>query len=274
MVSLRHEGGKMGRARISTALLPGASSVEADACVVVDVLRATSTLVTMFERGLEEALIAPSIDAARTVAGSQPGLLLCGEEGGLPPDGFDHGNSPVEFLKSDLRGQRTVFATTNGTRALNVAQASTAVLVGALLNASAVSESAVQAGGSIFIVCAGENGGMSVSLEDVFCAGAIVDRIASHARVDLDDSSAVAWRVYRSFGGSASEALLAAEHGRALQSLGLGEDVSLCAQIDRFASVPRAVRGHDGMLRVSCDQAARAAGGDTNLEGPHVRRAR
>jgi 2-phosphosulfolactate phosphatase len=250
MVSLRHEGGKMSRSQLSVLLQPGNEPVEADACVVVDVLRATSSLVTMFERGLEEAIIASSLDEARVFAERDPGLLLCGEEGGLPPDGFDHGNSPSTFDEMDLSDKRAVLVTTNGTRALQGVPTGTTVLVGALLNVEAIARTMVaQDLNRASIVCAGERGGASVCVEDVYCAGAIVGRMLTLGKFDVDDGAAVALQVYRSF-LSPVEALLAGKHGPALRELGFAEDIVFCAREDVFSSVPVGERDTESVLRV------------------------
>src|SRR5512142_3179455 len=101
-------------------------------CVVVDVLRATSTLVTMLESGCRDVLLEPGVPEAR--ASASPDRLLIGEEGGIKPSDFAHGNSPVELADLDLRGRSVIFATTNGTRALGLALRSPLVLAGSLLN--------------------------------------------------------------------------------------------------------------------------------------------
>jgi 2-phosphosulfolactate phosphatase len=251
MVSLRHEGGKMNHTRLDTLLLPNDAPLEADICVVIDALRATSTLVTMFERGLAEAIVAPSLDEARAFARREPGLLLCGESGGLPPEDFDYGNSPRAFDAIELQGKRAVIATTNGTKALQAVQTAAEVLIAALLNAEAVArELAAGDVQRIVIVCAGEGGGTSVCIEDVFCAGAIVHRTLAMTSLDLDDGARIALRLYRSFDDSL-EAFLAGEHGPALRDLGLAGDVAYCAQADVFSIVPRASRDADGVQRIT-----------------------
>lgn len=119
--------------------------------IVVDVIRATTTLCVLFERGCPRVAVAGSIAAARAAAQrgrdatppDQPPPLLAGEVGGLAPAGFDHGNSPVEFASLDLRGRTVIFATTNGTRALHACAGGAAVLAGAFRNASAVARATV-----------------------------------------------------------------------------------------------------------------------------------
>lgn len=116
-------------------------------CIVVDVIRATTTLCVLFERGCRSVLVAPDVAAARAarslLATDGAEVLLAGEVEGLPPAGFDYGNSPSEFARRDLSGCDVVFATTNGTRAIRACAGSRAVLTGALRNASAVTRTAL-----------------------------------------------------------------------------------------------------------------------------------
>jgi 2-phosphosulfolactate phosphatase len=215
-------------------------------CVVVDVLRASSSLVVLLERGVEEVLLAGSIGEARRLAHERPHYLLCGERGGLPPRGFHHGNSPAEFAGLELDGRRAILCTSNGTRALARAAAAPLVLVGALLNATAVGRASVEAAGArglgAAVVCSGDEGGTAFSLEDALGAGAIVDAIVGLGRetprLELSDAALAALTIYRAHQGQEQAALRATSHARDLEALGLGEDLSFCARRDRFASVP------------------------------------
>jgi len=152
---------------LDVALLPeelagNATPPETTAYIVVDVIRATTTLSVLFDRGCAEALLAGSLDEARRVAtllrNTTPAstgpanethaagkLLLAGESGGLAPPGFDFGNSPAEFATLDLTGQRFVFCTTNGTRALRACAGGRAVFAGCFRNASAIASAALAA---------------------------------------------------------------------------------------------------------------------------------
>lgn len=116
-------------------------------CIVVDVIRATSTLCVLFERGCQSVLVAPSVAAARAartdLAASNVDVLLAGEVDGQPPPGFDYGNSPAEFARHHFHGRDIIFATTNGTRAILACAGSLAILTGALRNASAVTRTAL-----------------------------------------------------------------------------------------------------------------------------------
>jgi 2-phosphosulfolactate phosphatase len=226
-------------------------------CIVVDVLRASSSIVTMLERGAQEVLVAPTVEEARRLHRELPGYLLCGEEGGLPPPGFDYGNSPSEFSTLDLKGQRVILCTSNGTRAILAAADAPVVLVGCLLNATVVASAAwseaAALGLSIAVVCAGEEGGSTYAGEDTLGAGAILDAVVALRRrqpmaADLTDEGRAALEHYRAQRGREEAALQETAHGRDLLALGLGRDLAFCARRDRFATVPRLERGERDRL--------------------------
>ena len=223
-------------------------------CVVVDVLRASSSLVVLLERGVEEVMLAPTIGDARRLARGRPHYLLCGERGGLPPRGFHYGNSPVEFVGLDLQGRRAILCTSNGTRALARVSAAPLVLVGALLNATSAGRAAAEAafaqGLGVAVVCSGDEGGTAFSLEDALGAGAIVDAVVGLGReaprLELSDGALAALTIYRAHQGQEQAALRAGSHARDLEALGLGEDLSFCARRDAFATVPYLQRDEEG----------------------------
>jgi 2-phosphosulfolactate phosphatase len=241
--------------RLDVALVPALlADLSRRVCIVVDVLRASSTIVTMLERGVQEVLLAPTIAEARRLHQELPGYLLCGEEGGLPPPGFDYGNSPSEFGALDLNGQRAILCTSNGTRAILAAAEAPLVLVGCLLNATAVASAARRAaaeqGLGIAVVCAGEEGGSAFAAEDALGAGAIVDAMVDADRrrptaLQLTDETWTALEYYRAQRGREETALQETAHGRDLLALGLGQDLAFCARRDGFAAVPRLQRGEE-----------------------------
>jgi len=245
--------------KLDVAFLPSLlREPERHVCVVVDVLRASSSLVTLLERGVEEALLAASIGEARRLARERPHYMLCGEQGGLPPRGFHYGNSPAEFAGLELSGRRALLCTSNGTRAIARAAAAPLVLVGALLNATAVGRAAAEAAATqelgITVVCAGDEGGAVFSLEDALGAGAIVDAIVGLGReaprLELSDGALAALTIYRAHQGQEQAALRATAHGRDLEAQGLGEDLSFCARRDAFAAVPHLRRDEENRLVV------------------------
>jgi 2-phosphosulfolactate phosphatase len=213
-----------------------------DVCVAIDVLRATTTLAVLFARGCAGVWLADGLEAARRV-GRSTGRLICGEAGGLAPPGFDHGNSPLEFSRLDLKGREVVFATTNGTGTLRACARGGRVFAGAFVNLTATVQSALRAldgvgegDGRLLIACAGTHG--RFGLEDAACAGAMVRQVqrARPATV-ADDAAEGAGRLFESFAGP-FEAVRASAHARTLQELGLGDDVAFCAQLDATGVVP------------------------------------
>lgn len=203
-------------------------------CIIVDVLRASSTIVTLLERGCERVVIAEDVRHARKLHERLPDHLLCGEVGGLPPEGFDYGNSPVEFSRLDLAGKSVILATTNGTRALaDCAREASAVLVGCLLNRRAVAQTArtlaEESGADITIVCAGDAGS---SDEDLAAARVIVDAVHRGADSELD----------------AERKARESRHAAELRTIGLGEDVEFCARLDVSEVVPILQPSEDGLL--------------------------
>jgi 2-phosphosulfolactate phosphatase len=245
--------------RIEVALVPRlASEVEAKVCVVIDVLRATSTLVVLIERGVRVVVVCGTLAEARRTA-RRTGYLLCGEVNSLPPPDFDYGNSPTEFAGLDLHGQSAVLYTTNGTRALRQVAGARAVLAGALLNrqaaAGAAMAEAADAGSGIAIICAGLEHGRRFSLEDAYTAGALVDSLlaqgeAAGLKPCPSDDGLAALRLYHSYRGRALACFRQADHGRSLIDLGLGHDLEFCARTDVSTVVPLLRPSEDGLLRV------------------------
>jgi 2-phosphosulfolactate phosphatase len=244
--------------KLDVAFLPRLlSDPEASVCVVIDALRASSSIVTLLAGGAQEIVVAESPAAARRIARQEPRrYVLAGEENGLAPRGFDYGNSPSEFASMDLKGQRIILSTTNGTRALRQVATSPLVLVGGLVNASAVMRTLLAEAEArrlnAALVCAGLSRGKRLSLEDAIAAGALVDTALKtapgKASLDLTDGALIAHRLYRAYRGDALAAFRQSEHGRSLIALGFAHDLAFCAQADRFAAVPRLRREPSGRL--------------------------
>src|SRR5690242_5523098 len=142
-----------------------AEAAPASIGVVVDVLRATSTIAQALAAGYERVLCCAEIDEARALRSELPDSLLGGERQAIKVEGFDVGASPREFLEA--RARTLILSTTNGTRAiLETARRCDRVLLGSLLNLSAVARAAD--GADVVVVCAGFQGGFA--LDDVYCA--------------------------------------------------------------------------------------------------------
>jgi 2-phosphosulfolactate phosphatase len=241
--------------RLDVAFLPrDLAEPETCVCIVIDALRATSTLATVFGRGVEAVAVAETIEDARLLHRDMPGSLLCGEEGGLPPAGFDHGNSPTEFEHLDLAGRRLVLATSNGTRALAALDTARVVFAGSLVNLSACVRAALTATagiGTLAVVCSGTELGRAFSLEDTVVAGAFIDcilREAPEAFTDVTDRATAAQRLWQRYADEPRAAFEEARHGRHLITIGMAEDLDACARIDRYGVAPRLQVTVDGRL--------------------------
>ncbi|MGH3036089.1 MAG: 2-phosphosulfolactate phosphatase [Gaiellaceae bacterium] len=216
--------------RVHVAFTP-AETVRAPVAVVVDVLRATSTIAQALASGYRRVLCCAEIEEARELRERLGEGVLAGERLAQAIPGFDLGNSPVEFVEP--RGETVVLTTTNGTRAIVAAAASAeTVLVGSLLNLAAVAEAARGTGSRVEVVCAGVDG--RFTLDDAYCAG----RIAALLGGERSDAAEAAVRVAESF-ASAEEALRAAENPR---QEALGDDLAWCARESVLAIVPRLAR--------------------------------
>jgi 2-phosphosulfolactate phosphatase len=230
---------------VDVAILPAeALALEADCYIVVDVLRATTTIATLFERGLADLIVCNDIQLARDRARDEARILF-GEVGGLPPEGFDHGNSPVEADSLPISGKRAVLFTTNGTSALCALGMRGMVLTGALSNATAVARFAGDYR-RVVVVCAGNGGGAGFSIEDFVAAGAIV-KLLSHSEAPpaLGDAALLA----REISGDLRK-IATSKHARALAALGLSEDILFATQPDTSTAVPHVAETGPGWARL------------------------
>jgi 2-phosphosulfolactate phosphatase len=207
----------------------------ADTAVVIDVLRATSTITLALASGYDRVLVAGSLDEAKAQrAGDR---VLAGEVGCAKAPGFDLGNSPEET--NPPRASELVLATTNGAPAI-VASAAVAgeVLAASMLNLAAVVAAIGE--GDVLIVCAGTDG--RVTLEDVYLAG----RISAALEGPRTDAARVAEAVAAGF-ATPLEALEASGGAVGLRREGLESDIAFCAQESIVDIVPRLVRTEDGV---------------------------
>ena len=239
--------------RITVALTPRMLREPRDhAVAVVDVLRATTSIVTMLEGGLLRAIVSDNIQQARKLALNNFSLL-CGEVRSRQPAGFDYGNSPAEFAGLSFKGKSAVMFTTNGTRALSAASAAPVVLAAALTNRRAAArrlvDEAAGRGLDAAVVCAGVERGTAFSLEDTAAAGAMVEAAREHdSTIALTDEAWAALHLWRWYRGDALRMLGQSSHGRSLRELGFEGDLRYASQLDIFESVP--VLYHDGDVKV------------------------
>ncbi len=225
--------------------------------VVLDVLRATSCMVTGLAQGAREIRLFDTLDGARAAkkAGGMAGpVILAGESGCLKPGDFDVGNSPGEFVTEKVGGATILHATTNGTRAAVKAAAGGArvMLAGSLLNAGATAEGLLAGldGGHTLLLCAGTNGKNAV--EDVIGAGAILFALLQATyRTDLPftDNAWMAYHTFCAVKGRLAAALRLGAGGVNVMEAGLEDDIDFAGRLDVFGVVAKIEMG-GGVLRV------------------------
>jgi 2-phosphosulfolactate phosphatase len=244
--------------RLDVALLPGLIRDAPSVFAVVDVLRASTSIVTLLERGVPAVIPAAGVEEARALRERLPGHLLCGEQDGLPPPGFDYGNSPAEFAAATLDGRPAILATSNGTRILNDLADAPAVLVGALVNREAAARTllalAAEHGCDVTIVCAAAPSGRSIALEDALGAGAIAEAaLRLDPSLQPTDAAIFARDAFLTAAGDLRTALASARHGAELIAAGFAADVAFCARLETSAVVPVLQRDGDGLVLRTLD---------------------
>jgi 2-phosphosulfolactate phosphatase len=224
--------------RLRVDLLPRAGqgfTPYADTVLVVDVLRATTTALVYLERGAEALHLVA--DLGQALEQRREGAILAGERGGLPPVGFDLGNSPLEAEQWRFDNQIVVMSTSNGTAAADLAcQSGQRVFLACLRNAHAAARRARErAAEEVAILCAGSDG--RVGLDDIYTAGVLTEYLLAFGEWQLDDGARIALTVRRQFADPLEPLRLSRAAGH-LHNIGLDADVHYCAQISQSSLVP------------------------------------
>lgn len=224
--------------------------------VVIDVLRASTTIATALAHGAAAVRPVAGIEEARELAAVLgAGTLLGGERGGVRIPGFDLGNSPLEYTPDRVAGKTIVITTTNGTAALHACREAREILVGALVNRTAVADEVRRLAGDsvpVHLVCAGTDG--EITAEDVLAAGAILDAAAAGSVEALDESAREAVAFFRRVAAAVDvQSGLVAEFRRSpggsnLVDLGMEADLPVAAAIDSLAVVPRLDRASGRLI--------------------------
>lgn len=224
-----------------------------DIYIVIDVMRATTTMAVMFDQGARQVLAAQTLEQALDAGQQIPGRLLCGERHTKTPPGFDYGNSPAQFSQLDLSERELILTTSNGTRALFACPQKSTILAGSFYNARAVTTHALalakERGSNIAVVCAAEYG--YFSLEDTACAGYLaLELLRQQPHLAIDDSTYGAITICESY----PPALLIerAQSARDLIAAGLQQDLDFCLKQNSSTSVPlvEGVEPQTGLLKL------------------------
>lgn len=217
--------------------LPRSGEAYSDVVLVIDVLRTSTVVPLLFDRGLRAVYLSPSLRTARRTA-REEGHLLLGERQGLPMEGFNFGNSPAELAGHDLGGRDGVLVSENAPRSLPFVQGARAVALASLTNADAAATWAARiATERIDLVCSGFRGGEDV--DDVLTAGYLHAALERRLR-DTEDAGATAMaRALLRLSPDPLDTLWHSRAGRHLRALGLEQDIAACARVSVTDLVPR-----------------------------------
>ncbi len=208
--------------------------------VVVDILRASASIIRALKNGSRGIIPTQSADEATELAHSlgRENVLLCGERGGRKIEGFDLGNSPREFKRNVVEGKTLIFATTNGSKAIAQAQGASTLVVGSFLNFQGLLRYLSRIDTDLTIVCAGKLGKFAV--EDAVGGGMFVDHLQAE---ELNDGALAAQALYQRYSQDILGMLRNSSHGRYLIELGFEEDVSLCGRLNSVNLIPKMEEG-------------------------------
>jgi len=202
--------------------------------VVIDVIRATTTITYALAAGAKEALFFEEIDEARSAAErlGKENCILGGEREGLPIEGFDIGNSPAECKREILEGKTFIITTTNGTRAINRAVGAKRIFLGSMANAEALADALARLDGDIHFIPAGSDDERAA--DDVFCIGKVIAGLMTRKRIFLEEGAEKAHSYFKANRSRALEVFTSSISGQKLFPVGLESDIELCVKSDVF----------------------------------------
>jgi 2-phosphosulfolactate phosphatase len=211
--------------------------------VVVDVLRASTSIAAALANGAKEVIPVETVEAAVKISSSLSGdvVLLGGERGGKIIEGFHLGNSPSEYAAEVVKGKSIVYTTTNGTLAISKGRHAKRMVVAGFVNAGQAAAFIKRVGEDFTLLCAGNQlspGGFS--LEDAVCAGMIIGLLQKNGvrSLDLSDSVLGALTLYRSFGKKILKMMENSEQGKYHIELGMKDDLKICAAVNSIPVLP------------------------------------
>ncbi|NBV56455.1 MAG: 2-phosphosulfolactate phosphatase [Bacteroidetes bacterium] len=221
---------------ISPSLFSQIESIEDKIVVVIDILRATSTITTIINNNAK-ALIAVKKESG-ALEYKNDDYLIGGERNGETIPGFDFGNSPFDYKKDLVRNKTVILTTTNGTKCIEMSSNASEVIIGSFLNLTAVVNYVQGKGKDIVLFCAGWKD--KVNLEDSLFAGAFALKIQNAIK---DDSTLLCMKAYENGKEDLFETLKKSNHFNRLKNKGVVDDIKYCCNIDTTDVVPKLKRG-------------------------------
>jgi 2-phosphosulfolactate phosphatase len=228
-------------------IIPYASAIRPDLVkdrhvVVIDVLRASSVMVTALANGAKAFIPVRSVEEAWQKAATFPEneILLCGERDTRTIEGFHLGNSPLEYTREKVSGKTLILTTSNGTQALNRLQQATRVFIGSFLNMKALVKHFLPMK-EVVLVCSGTNN--NFSMDDAMCAAFFIDEMRKEKRVTLSEMAITLHKAYQKDAGNLPVLLEDCYHLNLLKRNGFSEDVTYCLQKDILDVIPEMKNG-------------------------------
>ncbi len=217
--------------------------------VVVDLLRATSTIITALANGAKSIIPTSSVEEAVKIAKNfeKSTFLLCGEKNTRIIEGFDLGNSPLDFTEEKVKDKKMILVTTNGTKVFNLLKHSLNVLIYSTLNLSAVKEKMIEIGEEWIVVCAGRNGFYDES--DTIAAGLLISKLKENkTELHLNDAGRTSLIIYEKYKRNLKNFLKKTDHGRILIDNGFEADINFISQIDKFNIIAAFANNNIGLI--------------------------
>lgn len=217
---------------LSPALMP-CYNLQGKTAVVIDVLRATSAMAAALANGVTAIRPVATVEECREWVAK--GYIGAAEREGQVVAGFEIGNSPLAFIKAGYRDQHVALTTTNGTKAMHLANAAAEIIAGAFVNLEAIVKYLNKGNRSVVLVCAGWKD--NFNLEDTLFAGAVVNALSADFH-PADDASLAALDLYRQHGANLMGCIAHSAHFKRLARLGIEDDIRFCMQTNQFDLVP------------------------------------
>lgn len=219
--------------------------LEGKVVVVIDVLRATSTMTVALDQGANKVIPVESIEECLSYK-NKPDHILAGERGGQKVQGFSYGNSPFEFMDGVVKGKTLVLTTTNGTRAIEMSKSAYHVIAAGFLNFSAVANWIINESRDTLLLCSGWRD--KFNLEDTVFAGAMINYLKEHFLVD-SDSAFAAEKLYLNSRKNMLHFMKQSSHYKRLAKFGVVNDIKYCLRPDLSSVVP--ILKNNALVRAS-----------------------
>lgn len=232
--------------------------------VIIDILRATTTMCVALDRGCGSLLAVSAKEDSLQFKSKE--YLLAGERNGYKIDGFDFGNSPQEFTEDKVAGKNVVITTTNGTQALVMSKEADKIWVASFYNLSATVDMVVRCGLPVVLFCAGWKN--RFNLEDSLFAGAMVEQLLDRGYEIEDDASRAALSMFRDSQGDLAGYLADANHVQRFKSMHAESDLDVCLQVDKgkFAVLAEIKEVSFGDTKVCAGELVQYVAGSVNLQ--------